>query len=110
MPDFRGTTLIHPAGALCRWEPPKRKQKAFRQETKGFACVLPLYFPPGGGSSDGSHPLSVTVRLRRGLLVSAALLRDEFPSVGLPLFTIQRLSAIPFGTYYFSSMRFPMYG
>ncbi len=57
-----------------------------------------------------SHPLSVTVRLRRVLLLSAALLRDEFPSVGLPLFTIQRLSAIPFGTYYFSSMRFSMYG
>ena len=46
MLDFRGTTLIHPAGALCRWEPPKKNKKPFVKRRKALpACYHSISLP-----------------------------------------------------------------
>jgi len=44
MPDFRGTTLIHPAGALCRWEP-RRKTKSLSSRDERLCLRVTTLFP-----------------------------------------------------------------
>ena len=46
MLDFRGTTLIHPAGALCRWEPRRENKKPFVKRRKALpACYHSISLP-----------------------------------------------------------------